>query len=385
MDISHYFNPVDFSFFSINEKELQKYSFGKTIEKYGDDSTLKNIRNYDVALIGVHVDNGNWNEGAAPAPDKIREQLYKLTNLPGNHKIVDFGNLKQCKSKKEVLLALRDIVEYLNELNIVNIIIGGSQDLTVGICEAYKYKKYFTLSVADAFLDVKKGVEKFSPENYLTRIFKTIPSLFQFNLIAFQKHLVPFELIQKTIGVNQHVRLGLLRDNFSLVEPVLRNSDVLSFDTGAIKYTDAPGSKPKNPNGLRSEEACQLAKYAGLSSRLKTFGVFEMFPADDDQELSSILSAEIIWYFLEGFINRQSEKEWDAENKVTYRVEINQLDKPLVFFQDTVTERWWLEIQSLSGERVVVACSEEEYRRASSNEIPEIWLNYIQKIDELSK
>lgn len=385
MDISHYFEPVDFSVFSFDEKELCKYAFGKTIEKYDRSGTAKSIRKFNVALIGVPVDNGNWYGKAALAPDKIREQLYRLPYLSGDLKMVDLGNLRQCKNKKEVLLALRDVVDYLNELNIVNIVIGGSQDLTVGICEAYKNKKYFTLSVTDSVMDVKKGVEKFNSDNYLTRIFKSMPALFQFNMLAFQKHLIPSQFIQKAVGVNQHVRLGQLRENFSIVEPVLRNSDVLSFDIGAIKYTDAPGNKQQNPNGLRSEEACQLVKYAGLSSRIKTFGLFEVRPDIDNGELTSKLSAEIIWYFLEGFMNRQTEKKWSAENKVTYRVEIDQLDKPLVFFQDTVTERWWLEIKSLSGEKIIVACSEEEYTRASSNEIPEIWLNYIQKIDELSK
>ncbi len=385
MDISHYFDPVDFSLFGIGEKKLPNYSFGMAVEKYERNNPIKNFRKFEVALIGVPVDNGNWYGESALAPNKIRQQLYKLPNLPGNPKIVDFGNLKQCKSKKEVLLALRDVVDYLNELNIVNIIIGGSQDLTIGICEAYKQKKYFTLSVSDAVLDVKKGVEKFSSENYLTRLFKSVPDLFQFNLIAFQRHLVPPQLFQKTAGVNRHLRLGQLHENFSAVEPVIRNTDVFSFDIGAIKYISAPGNKQNNPNGLQSEEACQLAKYAGLSSKVKSFGLFEILPDADNREITIKLSAEIIWYFLEGFINRHQENKWSAENKITYRVEINQMDKPLVFFQDTVTERWWVEVQSISGEKIVVACSEEEYRQAASNEIPEIWLNYIQKIDELSK
>jgi hypothetical protein len=39
----------------------------------------------------------------------------------------------------------------------------------------------------------------------------------------------------------------------------------------------------------------------------------------------------------------------------------------------------------LNGEKVTIACSEREYQQAANNEIPELWLKYVQKTDELSK
>ena len=385
MDISHYFNAVDLSGLGSKEEELSKYSVGMAIDRSCENLSAAEIGKYEVAVAGIPYDNGDWKNGAAQAPDKIRAEWYKMPSWEEKLKIIDLGNLKKCKNKKETLLAVRDITDYLNELNVVTVFIGGSQDVTVGICEAFKDNRYFTLSVADAVLDVKERVEKFSSDNFLTRVFRRIPQLFQFNLVAYQKHLVVPELLWKTAGVNQHIRLGQLREKFSNAEPVLRNTDVFSFDTGVVKFTDAPAGKQKNPNGLRSEEACQLAKYAGISSRMKVFGLFETLPENDSVKITTRLAAEIIWYFMEGFSMRHDEDDWNTESKKIYRVEINQLDKPLVFFQDTFTNRWWLEIQGISGEKTIVACSEEEYQRASTNEIPEFWLKYVQKIDEISK
>lgn len=385
MDISDYFNSVDLSRLGLKEEDLSKYSVGMTIDRRDGILSTVEIGKFEVAVIGIPCDDGDWKNGAAQAPDKIREQWYKMPCWAEKPKIIDLGNLKECKNKKETLLAVRDITDYLNELNVVALFIGGSQDITVGISEAYKSERYFTLSVVDAVLDVKERVEKFSSGNFLTRIFRNLPHLFQFNLLAYQKHLVVPELLSKTPGVNQHIRLGQLREWFSEVEPVLRNTDVLSFDMGAVKFTDAPANKQENPNGLRSEEACQLAKYSGISNRMKVFGLFETLSENNNTKITAKLAAEIIWYFVEGISLRQDGKEWSAENSKVYRVEINQLDKPLVFFQDTNSSRWWMEIQGITGEKTVVACSKEEYVRASSNEIPEFWLKYVQKIDELLK
>ncbi|HKJ78546.1 MAG TPA: hypothetical protein VKA10_03380, partial [Prolixibacteraceae bacterium] len=78
-------------------------------------------------------------------------------------------------------------------------------------------------------------------------------------------------------------------------------------------------------------------------------------------------------------------KKWTTENKKTYRVEIDQLDKPIVFFEDEERKQWWYEIESVRGEKRIMACTNEEYFRASENEIPGQWLKYVQKMDRFSK
>lgn len=385
MEVFDYFIPVDFSKFDLNTRDLGKYSLGKSIETFTAKLSEANLSKIQIAIIGVPFDNGDYKTGAGHAPDLIRDQLYGLASMGRNINVADFGNLKSASSLKGAFLALRDIIEYFNESGIVSIIIGGSQDLTVGICEAFRGQQVFSLTAVDAVLNIKKGVESFNSTNYLTRIFKRLPNLFQFSLVGYQNHLVGEKLIKKTPRVAHHLRLGLLREHFLSAEPILRNSDAATFDMGAVKSTEAPAAKQQNPNGLRGEEICQLARFAGLSNRLKAFGLFELDAEKDTKGITAQLAAEIVWYFIEGFTVRHSDNVFVKNNKVTYKVEVKDLENPLVFLHEQETNRWWYEVTSYSGEIIVLACSEKDYNTAATNEIPEKWLEYLQKMDSLSK
>lgn len=385
MDVRHYFDSVDFSkFFDLGQLGW-KFSIGAVIEKNTSKFASDNIQKLDIAIFGVPFDSRKENTNSTVAPDKIREQLYQLSIFDDKINIVDFGNLKPASSLKGNYQALRDIVDYFTELNVVTVVIGGSQDLSYGICEAFKNNPFFAFSTVDAFLDVKKGKESFNSSNYLSRIFSSQPNLFQFSLLGFQSHYIASEYFLKTKGVNEHIRLGLLRDDMTLAESVLRNTDVLSFDIGAVKFSEAPGSNSFTPNGLRSEEACLLSKYAGLSNRLKIFGLFNIDTEKDNNNLTVSLAAQIIWYFIEGFINRQDETMNTNDNYIMYQVDVKNVDKPLVFYKNTKTNRWWMQLQSLNKELIYFGCSEKEYIKASNNEIPELWMKYIRKLDEILK
>ena len=381
MDVRQYFNPVDFTSFS-ERGSAWKYSLGQVIEKSTGKISVSNLHKIDIAIFGVPLEGGIYSGKKTNVPDTIRNELYKLAGFQTKFTIADFGNLKKAKTLKAISLALRDVVEYFNDLGIVTIVLGGTQDLSFGISQAFRNNHFFTLSCIDSMLDIKKGKERFDPTNFLSRIFSTLPHLFQFSLLAYQSHLVPHQLFSKTRGVNENCRLGLLRDNISLAEPVLRNTNFLSFDIGAVKHSEAPGTSGVNPNGLRSEEACQLAKYAGLSNQLNVFGIFGNELSKDINGLTTKLSAQIVWYFIEGQIHRYTGKK---DKLITYRVEVKDIEKPLVFMQCPETFRWWMEVQSINGEKRLIACSEREYAMASDNEISELWLKYVQKIDEISK
>ncbi len=384
MDVTHYFNAIDFSVYHESSFSQWKFSVGESIEKNTLKLNSTNIHELDIAILGVPFDSST-ETNSSDAPDKIRKELYRLSKLDTKTTIADFGNLKPASTLKGNFKALRDVVDYFNELNVVTVIIGGSQDLTIGICEVYQTDQFFSLSTVDTLLDIKKGREILNSTNYLSRVFNNHPGLFQFNLLAYQSHYTPPELFSKTIGINQNIRLGLLRDDITVAEPVLRNTDVLSFDIGAIKYSEAPGSSTFSPNGLRSEEACQLAKYAGISNRLKTFGLFELNFENDKNDLTVKLSAQIIWYFLEGFVNRIPENPGMNENYTIYQVEVQDVDKPIVFLKNNSTKRWWFQVPVMNGEPIYFGCSEKEYEQASIDEIPELWLKYLQKSDELLK
>lgn len=385
MDVRYYFDPVDFSAYHKSGYLNWKYSLGSVIEKNSLALTKNSIHKLNIAIVGVPFDSRKKDTYSPDAPDKTRTELYQLSHFNNKINIADFGNLKPASSIKGNYQALRDIVDYFNELKIVTVIIGGSQDLNVGICEAFQSNPYFSFSTIDAFLDVKKAKEPFNSANYLSRLFSNQPQIFQFNLIGYQSYYVAPENLNKIKILSDNIRLGNLRGNIVLAEPVLRNTDFLSFDINSVKYSEAPGSSRITPNGLRSDEACQLAKYAGLSNRLKVFGLFELSTENDQHSLTVKLTAQIIWYFLEGFIYRDNQNPDSMVHSKMYKVEMDNVDKPIVFYKNTVTNLWWMEIETDEKVKFCFACSEKEYELASNNEIPELWLKYIQKIDDRLK
>ena len=383
MNLQPYFDAVDFTGLSEGGKYNRKFSLGATIEK----QTLKfregKLKNVEMAIVGVPFETHENECSTTQVPDLIREELYQLSGL-GKIKIIDFGNLKQSSSQKGNYLALRDVVDYLRELGIVILVLGGSQDFSYGICQAFRNEKYFSFCGVDAFLDVKKGHETLGPGNYLSRIFSRQPQIFQFSLLAYQSHYVASEYFGKVGALSSHVRLGMLRDDLALAEPVFRNSDFLSFDFCALKHSEAPG-ETRLPNGLRSEEACQLARYAGLSNRLGVFGLFGINALVQDVDISIQLAAHVFWYFIDGFLKRDHKKPEKDDGFTLFKVEITDMDTPLTFSKNNDTGQWWIQIQSLSNEMMYVACSEKDYLMACNDEIPQFWLKYIQKIDEILK
>jgi len=383
MNLHHYFDAVDFTELAKTISYNWKYSLGATIEK----QTLKlrggNIKNVEVAIVGVPFETHENDSFLCNTPNLVRKELYQLAGL-GKVNIIDFGNLKSANSHKGNFLALRDVVDYLNELDVITLIIGGSQDFSYGVCQAFRNDKFFSFCAIDAFLDVKKGKETFGSSNYLSRIFSSQPQIFQFSLLAYQSHYVANEYFAKTKGLSSHIRLGVLREDLALAEPVFRNSDFLTFDFGAMKYSDAPGGK-RLPNGLRSEEACQLARYAGLSERLKVFGLFGIQEKVADVDISIQLAAQVLWYFIDGLLKRNQQKPEKGDGFSVYKVEITDLSEPLIFHKNNETGLWWIEIRSINNEIMYVACSEKDYLDASNEEIPQFWLKYIQKIDGILK
>lgn len=385
MDIRHYFNPVDFTQHYEKGRLTWKQSLGSQIENgtqsFDPDSNWKP----DLVLLGATYNSDEKEGSCTTAPDNVRERLYQLSRLSSKLRIVDLGNIIPSESLKANYKALRDIVDYLHELSIVVVVIGGSQDLSIGIAEAFKSLDYFSYTAVDPYPDVKKRNEPLDATNYLSRIFSSQPSLFQFNLLAFQRHLVSAGQLNRLKGVNVNLSLGALREDIFQAEPVLRNSDVLSFDLGAIKGADAPGTLRNNPNGLRSEEACQLARLAGLSNRLKVAGFFGLQSDEEIRGLTASLTAEMVWYLMEGIADRANDYPGGETEEQLYKVEVEDMDEPLVFVQNKITGRWWMKLKLINGEQLYVGCSKKEYDEASKNEIPGLWLKYIQKSDQLLK
>ncbi len=387
MDIRYYFDSVDFSDFQLDSFGKNKNSLGYLIRKNMQNFSPEKFNQYDIAIVGVPYEERTENKGTATAPNQIRKFFYQLDNFDTQFKIIDLGNLKQGNGKKDIYYALRDVTDYLVEYGVTMVVIGGGQDIGIGIARAFKNEKFFTLTTIDPSIDLKSYQAPFNSSNYLSKILLENPQLFHINFLGYQSYYTSSKILAKVEKMLfDHIRLGDLRANIKEMEPIIRDSDFLSIDIEAIRQMDAPAHYKGSPNGLYSEEACQLARYAGLSDKLKVFGIFEMNPKHDVKGQTAKLASQIIWYFLEGFRDRKSDNPVNSSERYTqFNVQLEELDSPIIFYHNKFTERWWMQFHSGDKNKVSFSCSKNDYEMASKKEIPEKWLKFIRKIDQMSK
>ncbi len=381
MDLLHYFDPVDFEMFECAEWANKKNTLGTLLQK---NQEKLNPDKADLIIIGVPEDRNSVVPGSGKAPDEIRKHLYNLNRIGPRFKVLDLGNLKLGHSANDSYFALRDICEHILESKQTLVVLGGSQDLTFGMTKAFE-GKLFNMVTVDPKFDFRKGVKTINSENYLNLIFEKQKNLYTYSALAYQNYFVDATDIDQYNNYHWDVkRLGQIRYNLTSAEPILRNANVFSFDLNALRYLDAPGQSMCSPNGLYSEEACQIARYAGTSDELRLTGFFNLLPEKDASSNSTNLMAQIVGHFLDGFNNRKPEEPTeDSEDLNQFMVEMSNISMTLVFFQSRVTGRWWMEISDFENRKkdiYLVPCDEDDYKNATHGDIPDRWWKNIRKL-----
>ena len=381
MDLLHYFDPIDFEKFGFADWANKKHTLGTLLQKNQEKIKPEKA---ELIIIGVPEDRNASIAGAKNAPDEIRKQLYNLNRIAPRFKILDLGNLKIGHTANDTYFALRDICEQILENHQTLIILGGSQDLTFGMTKAFDGRS-FNMVTVDPKLDFRKGIKSINSENYLSLIAEKQKNLYSYTALAYQNYFVDATDVDQFNNYHWDIkRLGQVRYDLTSVEPILRDAQVFSFDMNAVRYMDAPGQSMASPNGLYSEEACQIARYAGTSDELKLAGFFNLIPEKDLSSNSSNLMAQIIWHFLEGALNRKPEDPLDdSEDFNQFMVDMSDINMTLVFFQSRVTGRWWMEIsdfENRKGGMYIIPCDEDDYKKASRGDIPDRWWKNIRKM-----
>lgn len=357
---------------------LPKHSLGRTIGVHTVGS-FPHMDKVDLALITVKENRGSSNITEKVAFDEFRTNFYQL--FPGNwtKKIVDLGTVEAGESIEDTYVAVKMLVADLVKQNILPIIIGGSQDITYGMYRGYDtLEQNVNLVCIDNKIDVIADVENPS-ENFMTRIIMEAPNnLHNFSALGYQTYFnsqEEIDLINKMYF--EAYRLGEIISNVKISEPVLRDADIVSLDINAVKSSDLGYFSHFNPNGFDGREICVLARYAGLSDRVSSFGVFNI----DNISQKSLLITQILWYFVEGYNFRMN--EYPYISKSTYLKYIVPLEEQeLVFFKSDVSERWWIEINSLedSNRKMLFPCSYDDYKQSLENIVPDRWWRANKKL-----
>lgn len=391
MEISLYFEPLDFEKI-VFEPDEKNQRIGDVIVHPADDFSDEQLSEYDVVIFGVNEDrqSGN-NEGTAAAPDQIRKFLYRLSAGKKALKIGDLGNISAGSQLSDTYFAVKSTVQRLLEAGTIPVILGGGQDLTFAAYQGFEaVKRIINLVGIDAKFDNTYN-EDSEPdsESYLSKIIFRKPNfLFNYSNIGYQSYFVKqseIKLLDKLFF--DACRLGEVRSNIEEMEPTIRNADFLTFDISSVRQADAPGCGNASPNGFYGEEACQLIRYAGLSSKLSCIGFFETNPLFDSRGQTSHLVAQMIWYFLDGLSNRAN--DYPGEDKsgfIKYIVNAAGQDNDIIFYKSKSTDRWWMQLPVIRekeqelAHHIMVPCSYGDYTKACNNEVPDRWWKAYQKL-----
>jgi arginase family enzyme len=322
--------------------------------------------------------------------DDFRVSISALFGGDWTAEIYDLGVIKPGETTLDTYAALNEVVSELIKEDVFPVVIGGSQDLTFPMYQAYeKLEQTINLMAVDASLDMGDPEEDISATGWLNKIVLHKPNyLFNFSLVGYQSYLTsPKEIELLNDLYFDAFRLGDFYTNDRMVEPLLRNADLLSFDMDVIRSSDYKSNGRDLPNGLYGEDACRMMRYAGISDKLTSLGLFNFCPNGHGYKSDVNLLAQMVWYFVEGYNLRKSDYPISSKaSYLKYRVNIDDFKDEIIFYKSNKSSRWWMEvpypkIQGVKLQRhLLVPCNYEDYENALNNELPDLWLRTYKKL-----
>jgi hypothetical protein len=230
----------------------------------------------------------------------------------------------------------------------------------------------------DSRFDLGDAEKPISNKSYIGKIVVNKPyNLFNYSNVGYQTYYNS----QEEIGLMERLffdafRLGEVSNNIRIVEPVMRDANLVGIDLNAVNASSINSSPNNSPNGFDGKEICALARYAGISDKVSSFGIYEY--TSNYSETGNMLIAQMIWYFIEGVNYRSNENTLSAKKDfIKYQVPIEE--EILVFFKSPRTGRWWIEIPFISNSNTklkrhtLLPCNHEDYLEACNQVIPERW------------
>lgn len=358
---------------------FNEQSLGRNIRIHTENSGVPELEDIQVALIGIKENRRTQNNDAPLHFEEVRKAFYGL--FPGNWhvNIADLGDVEKGATVEDTYFALQSLVSQLVKKDVIPLILGGGQDLVYAQYRAYDtLDQMVNLVNIDGQFDLGDAENPISNKSYVGKIVVNKPyNLFNYSSVGYQTYFNSqheIELMERLFF--DAYRLGEVSSDISLVEPVMRDANLVAMDLGAVSAAVVGGSYYNSPNGFDGKEICALSRYAGISDKVSSFGIYEY--NSHFGGLGNMLVAQILWYFVEGVNYRTNENTISAKKSfVRYQVPID--DEILVFFKSPVSGRWWIEIPFLANantklkRHTLLPCSEGDYLDACNQIIPERW------------
>jgi arginase family enzyme len=341
-----------------------------------NDEYFPDLQEVDIVIVGF-----GESRGFAPsphinaAPDAIRKEFYSLYYWHKEVRLADVGNVKPGATLADSYAALKSVVNELLQNKKRVLILGGSHDLTISQYKAYAHsEQIIEASCVDAKIDL--NMESVLPADYfLMEMLTGEPNFVRhYNHIGFQSYFVHPAMLETIDRLRfDCYRLGRVKERIEEMEPVIRSSNLFSFDISAIQHSHAPANR-LTPNGFSGEEACTLMQFAGMSMNVNTIGIYGYLPQQDEHNLTAKQISHMLWYLMDGVYKGKNEAHLeDRDNFNEFRMAFAEMET--TFLQSKKTGRWWMEIP----DGKMIACSHADYIVASSNDIPERWMRAAER------
>jgi formiminoglutamase len=369
--------------------QFRSGQLGALVDVY-TQGNFPNLSEADVVIFSIVENRGLDSEIVKLNFNDIRFQLFSLFQGENRLRIADLGDLKLGASPSDTYQLLADVLQECNERGLFALFLGGSQDCTIGQYRSFVQSNQFCNMVSiDSRFDLGINEQSINSKSYLSHIFNHQPNvLFNFSNLGYQSYLVSrpeIELLNK-LFFDAH-RLGEIRSNLEEVEPVLRDANFISLDMNAVKMSDSPAVIDGSPNGLSSDEICQLMRYSALGHKLQSLAIYNFNEVLDINSQTSKLIAQMVWCFFEGYFHKMRNITANDENLVKYHVSMHDGEYNTCFYKNKHNDKWWMEIPILSDSNLnlspncFVPCSYKDYLLASNGDVPERWWKAFQKVN----
>ncbi|WP_248724055.1 formimidoylglutamase [Seonamhaeicola sp. ML3] len=366
---------------------LATQALGRKIKIHTEQNGIPDLEGVSIAIIGVLENRNDVNYiGTTFNLDEVRKTFYALFPGSWNTQVADLGDIHKGESVEDTYFALKTAISILVKKDIIPIIIGGSQDLTYANYRAYDdLIPMVNIVNVDSKFDLGDSSKPIKNNSFIGKVVLEQPyNLFNYATIGYQTYFNSQEEIDLMASLYfESYRLGEVSNNIALVEPVLRDANIVSVDLTSVKGSELSSKQKFSPNGLDGKEICAIARYAGISNKVSSFGIYEYKPSNDD-EITSMLISQMLWYFIEGVNYRVKDDDFSDERYFEKYITLVDTEE-LVFYKSNKTGRWWIEIPFLSEvnnklkRHTLLPCTHEDYLEACKNKVPERWYKAIRK------
>lgn len=374
---------MEFDFLTPVKEELVTAgnSLGASMRIHLENKAFPDLDGIKIAFFGVLEDRLDEDPTGEPFDfDNVRREFYNLYAGNWNLPMADLGDVQKGDSEEDTFFAVQSVVNYCLKNGIIPVLLGGSEDLLYAQYRAYDgVEQMVNLVNIDSRFDLGDADKPISNHSYVGKMVVTKPyNLFNYSNLGYQTYLNSqdeIELMERLFF--DAIRLGEVSADITAIEPVMRGANLVGLDLGAISAGALGNYRLRSSNGFDGKEICALARYAGISDKVSSFGIFEYtsqlnFPA------SNMLVAQILWYFIEGVNFRKNENTISSKKEfIRYQVPID--DEILVFYKSPVSGRWWIEIPFISPannklkRHTLLPCTQGDYLDACNQVIPERW------------